>query len=281
MSKRVRIFVDESINSPHGFIASALVFDYASSESSVRAALKAVGLVPGRDEFKSGRRMDTDAVMRELRDRLLTIAGSPGVKLAVVSTPVSERAALGSAILSQLALILRRNGVDPACVDIYFDEGFFPRTERAQQIAAEARDFDAMRFHFEQDSRAVLGLQLADAVAHTVGQVLRQELSPARKEIRLGEGDGYPEGTPADLAFVLLKGLRQTLFHRPAVPEGKEHLVDLRTEPKIIRDDEDPVTSGERPDLLGWGVFVASSLAADLQRVIEDTFRQIFLGCTR
>lgn len=273
-----KVFVDESIQEQFEFIASAFVFDAGDVTALVRSALEERGLVPGRDEYKSGQRMDGDANRQSLRASLMDIAGRD-VRVAVVFTSSSDRHRLGDELLCYLALACRRNGIKTTELEAFFDEGIFESVDQGRRSDASVRGLDDARLNFEQDSRAVQGIQVADAVAHTVGQILKQDLSGRAKTLQLGEAEGYQEGTPADLGWIFLMNLRHTLFHRTVIYKSQRHSFDPPTEPQVIPDQDDLVDHALHPELFGWGVFVAPMVPESVQRVVEERFARIWLGC--
>jgi len=271
-------FIDESIHADLGFIASALVFDNGRLTALVADALQSVAMEPGREEFKSGVRMDGNPKFQALRYRLLSAMGLD-VRIAVVFTPSVNRSILGRDLLEYLTLICRRNGIEPALLQAYFDEGLFPSVEQAKMCAAAMPNLQNAELNFEQDSKRILGIQVADAVAHTLGQVLKHDLLGNPKKILLGETEGYTNGTPADLGWTLLMSLRYALFHRLVVYQSNRDSIDPPAEPKIISQNEDSATYQQHPELFGWGIFAAPGLSEKLRGIIEDRFAKIWLGC--
>ena len=52
-----------------------------------------------------------------------------------------------------------------------------------------------------------MGIQVADAVAHSFARILKEELTREKKLVDIGgRGTGYPKGTKAPLGWELLRG---------------------------------------------------------------------------
>ena len=83
---------------------SAFVFANGRFDRKVASALRAAGLVPGKDEFKSGARMDANPSMRKARGSLLKLAGSE-TQVAVFVGP-HEAGTFGKHSLQALQSIL-------------------------------------------------------------------------------------------------------------------------------------------------------------------------------
>ena len=69
-------YIDESVQSDSGFIATAFGFGGPAFELEAERVLRKAGLCPREDELKSSTRMDLDPRMRAARDAALHLAGS-------------------------------------------------------------------------------------------------------------------------------------------------------------------------------------------------------------
>jgi hypothetical protein len=69
-------YIDESVQSDSGFVATAFVFGGPAFELEAERVLRKAGLCPREDELKSSTRMDLDPRMRAARDAALHLAGS-------------------------------------------------------------------------------------------------------------------------------------------------------------------------------------------------------------
>lgn len=200
-------YVDESVQTDSGFVATAFVFGGPAFEVEAERVLRDSGLCPREDELKSSARMDLDPRMRAARDAALHLAGS-SARVAVFFGPYN-RSTIGKHSLQALQSVLLRNALFGAPLDVHFDEDIFPTVAEAQRLQKLFRALGHVRIHPREDSRLVLGIQIADVVAHSFGQILKAEISGEANEVEIGGPDtGYPDGTKAPLGWSLLMRLR-------------------------------------------------------------------------
>lgn len=270
-------YVDESVHGTSGFVASAFVFTELDFERHVEQALLEAGFSPHEEELKSSARMDTNPTMRAARDALLCLAGSK-TRIAVCVGPYG-RQTIGKHCLQALQSVLLRNGIAPASLDIHFDEDIFRSEAEARRLHGLFRFLSDARIHPRENSRLVLGIQVADVVAHSFGQILKAEISGDAKMIDIGgPNTGYAEGTTAPLGWSLLMSLRYTLFTRPIAYEGQAY--PAASDPVVLDPIyDDPADYGQHPILLGWGVQVAPESNAELRQAVERSLGKIWLGC--
>ncbi|MBM3494727.1 MAG: hypothetical protein FJX72_10500, partial [Armatimonadetes bacterium] len=243
-----------------GFVVTAFVFASPSFEGEVERALQRVGLSPREDELKSSARMDSDHRMRAARDAALDLAGS-STRIAVFFGPY-DRSSIGKDCLQALQSVLLRNGLSGVPLDVHFDEDIFPSAAEAERLQALFCTLRDVEIHPREDSRLVLGIQVADVVAHCFGQILKEEMSGESKEVEIGGSNtGYPDGTKAPLGWKLLMSLRYSLLTRPIAYQGQEYAPE--SDPIVLDPvHDDPVNYGQHPTLLGWGVQVAPEASA-------------------
>lgn len=277
-NKRISVYVDESIIDQYAFICTAFIFSKQGLEYGVKEALSKAGLTPGKDEFKSGIFMAGKAALQELRATLLSLANSKA-RNAIVFTDAKGRNELGYELLHYLNLICIKNNIDTSKLDVYFDKGLFPSVEEAEGLVPHFSPLTKGKLLFEQNSVITFGIQVADAVAHSIGQILREELSGHSKTVYLGRDEGYEDGTPADLGWTLLMGLRYSLFTRPVVYQAHAMKLAPESDPLVVSDDDDIVQYALHPDLFGWGIFVSPKCDHSIQRAVRDRFDRLWLGC--
>ncbi len=270
-------FVDESIYDELGIVVTAFVFAEPDFEEQVRKALKEAEIDTPHEEFKSSARMDTDHRMPIAREKLLKLAGA-SAKIAVFFGPFS-RSRLGRQSLQAVQSVLLRNAIDPSKLSIYFDQEVFPSQREADRLQALFHFLAGCRIHAIEDSRARVGIQVADSVAHSFGQIIKAALTGNDKTIDIGGNDtGYAEGETAPLGWALLMSLRHALFTRPIVYSGEKY--DPKCDPVVLDPvNDDPVDFGQHPVLLGWGVQIAPEAETELRQAVESELGRIWLGC--
>jgi len=221
--------------------------------------------------------MDANPSMRKARGSLLKLAGSE-TQVAVFVGP-HEAGTLGKHSLQALQSILVRNGIQPSNLTIFFDEGMFPSVREAARLHSLFRFLKPARLLPSENSRIRLGVQVADAVAHSWGQIIKEAVTGKAKMIDIGgRGTGYAKGEMAALGWNLLMTLRYALLTRPMTQNGEEYLP--ATDPVVLDPmNDDPVTYSQNPTLLGWGVQVAPEAGDELRHAVERALGRLWLGC--
>lgn len=217
-------YVDESIHEKLGFVVTAFIFASGRFDSKIATVIKEAGLTPYVDEYKSSARMDRNPQMRAARDGLLSFAGS-NAKIAVYIGPYGsmnfERSALGKHTLQALQSTLVRNGITPARLRVYFDNDLFKSTKEGSRLLNLFHYLKPCSMYFEENSHFRMGIQVADAVANSFAQILKENLTGKEKIIDIGgEHSGYEKGTMVPLGWQLLMSLRHGLLTRPMVYDG-------------------------------------------------------------
>jgi hypothetical protein len=269
-------YVDESIHDSCGFVATAFVFAEENFEKTVEEVLLEAGLSPPSEEFKSSARMDSDSRMKLARAGLLDLAGKARV---AVFFGAFNKATLGKDTLQALQSVVVRNGIDPSAMSVYCDEEIFPSMKEAVRLHGLFHFLNQCTIYPREDSRKRLGIQMADAVAHSFGRILKEELTGKQKFVDIGgSGTGYEEGTLAPLGWELLMTLRYSLMTRPMVEGGESYNAGI--DPVVLDpENDDPVVYGQHPVLLGWGIQTAPEADDSLRQGVERAFGRIWLGC--
>lgn len=276
------VYVDESVHDRLGYIISAFVCSSLDLETPAQEALWAFGLTPGVDEFKSGELMVANETMRALREHLLRLVVQQA-KIAILISPTDDKPSLGAELIHTLELIIKRNGLRFDNVTGHFDRGLFRTAAEGHRLAASSDTLSVAALHFDQDSRYTLGLQVADAVAHVVAQVLKEQITGAPKSIPIGGGASpYPDDAEAPLGWVLLTTIRDAFFVRPYLVGRSPMPEEASMKPVIIPDEQHLdaiIDAWQHPELLGWGVFVSESVPKAVRAPSESVFSRLWLGC--
>jgi hypothetical protein len=270
-------FVDESIHEAAGFAVTSMVFADQHFQDRVSEALCEAGISVREEEYKSSARMDKDARMRSARRAIMQLV-SAAARVAVVVGPF-QRMHLGRQALQALQSTLMRNGVRREGLSVYFDREVFPSQSEATRLHRMLHGLRDVTIYAHQDSKQVLGIQAADAVAHSFGQILKAAASGEDKIVDIGGPDtGYLPETAAPLAWELLMTLRYPLFTRLVVCGDEEYPIEC--DPVVLDPmNDDEVSFRQSPVLLGWGVQVAPESEPDLRITVEQALGKIWLGC--
>jgi hypothetical protein len=92
-----------------------------------------------------------------------------------------------------------------------------------------------------------------------------------------GADNGYAEGTMMPLSEFLLAKFRYRILARRMAYDGEEF--DPATDPVIIGPDDDPVTYGQYPEAVGWGIQVSQEISDAVRQAVFRTLDRIWLGC--
>ena len=249
-------FIDDSVHRRAGFIVCAIVYTGRGVTGRVKAALRGAGLRPGTDEFKSGAIMQGKPHLAELREHLSEIIHS-SCRVGLVVTPLSDRPQLGASVLDGLAWILRANKLVRRRGRIFSDTGFFTSAASGSAAALTRPELTGKVLHPEQDSRRVVGIQLADLAAHTCATMLLDQLGHVTKKVKAGDNSGYDPDWDLELGFKLWATIRYAFFTRRDPERAWDYAVADAT-----------------PSL-----YIAPSCSESLRDAAVARFGQVYLGC--
>lgn len=123
-----------------------------------------------------------------------------------------------------------------------------------------------------------MGIQLADVVAHSTGQMIREAVTGRQKMVGIGgPNTGYADDDRAPLGWSLKMSLRYSLLRRPIVHTGQDFLRE--TDPVVVDPGEDYVAVAQHPEVSGWGVQIHDALSATVRVGVEQELGRIWLGC--
>jgi len=247
------LYLDDSKHPEHAFCISALVYVPSDPHDSLAELLKKYGLTPGIDEFKSSSRMDGYASLTLLRDELRQYLMNCKVGLAVSRSEVD--------IAEDAAMLLEQMMNTPGCPEgiheVYCDEGLF-KTLKAREAMNIMPAASRCRFHFEQDSREILGIQLADLAAHSCALMLKDSLGLVSKTVKAGENSGYDPDLDIELGFVMYAAMRYCLLGHSISSE--EYYERYKT-------------------IDGYGLFISPKVTPAVREAGLDRFARIYIGC--
>ncbi|MBY5361944.1 DUF3800 domain-containing protein [Rhizobium leguminosarum] len=191
------IYIDESIHERANFIVLAAVCAGPNEIRLAEEALLQCGFVPGRDEFKSSMKMSGNEQAQDLRERFREIIGR--CKIAIGICAVSERHQLMT-LAARIAEAV--SGHDTAKKrTVHLDQGM-----KRQPVTLP----NGYVLNADCDSKAFIGIQLADCCAHLVATMLLGELGLFTKMVPRGRVYPDDEGH-LELAWELWASLRYAL----------------------------------------------------------------------
>lgn len=270
-------FIDDSHHDALGFIVLAFVFAPTDLDAEVRAALAAAGLDPERQEFKSSARMDADPAMQEARQNIVRTLPEE-TKVAIAVCRRDHTVPLGKQCLQALQSILIRSGLSPDGLIVHVDQAIFHHRAQAQTQHAFFSFLAPVVLMPTEDSLKCRGIQVADLMAHSFAQVVREGVTDKPKLIGVGGPDtGYADGDTMSLSEVVLNHLRYKILVRGIVEAGQPF--DPATDPVVLGPDEDPTSYGMYPEAIGWGVQIAQQQSDKVRRAVGRMLDRIWLGC--
>jgi hypothetical protein len=254
-------YFDGSIHPQAGFILGAFAYSESDLDNDVADALLRVKLQPGVDEFKSGSRMDRNAAQANARPLLKAIVRDR-CQIGIIITAEKNRLTLGAEALRGLHKIINANELDGNAHGVYFDQGIFPNLSQAPEMVRQNCPNQNCTFHFEQNSVAVKGLQIADLIAHTCATMLLSELGLVKKMVKAGKNSGYDPHSEMELDFELWAGLRHNFFAAGPPPyESWTSQLDFQV------------------DVESRGLYIADSCDAKVRQAAISRFGKMYLGC--
>lgn len=249
-------YFDDSVHDFAEFALGAFVFFNNDVCYDVAAILSKFGFDPSKDEYKSRINMNNCPQMVKVRraiGRYLHLNGQVGI----VIVPWTERRKLGEYAIRAFSEILDKNNLGKHH-KIYFDEGTFESKQAAISLSENLPFSDGIQFNFEQDSKKIRGIQIADYAAHNCALQLKAKVTGVEKYVKAGKASGYDPDLDIELSFELFANLRYSMFH-----DGKP----LGDEP---------------PDLMSCmatGYYIAESCNDKIKGAANRLFKTVYLGC--
>jgi hypothetical protein len=270
-------YIDDSKHPDLGFATLSFVFSSEPLDDVVERAIVAAGLKPGVDEFKSGVRTVGNAPQQALREALVDIVCTH-TRVGVLATGWPTFYPVGRVLLQSLQSIIIRNGILASGLHIYVDLGIFKSEVEAERLKTHFGYLWPCSIHTTEVSHLRGGIQVADLIAHTFAQAVKEAISGRPKFYDVGgPTTGWPEGTQISLSEFLLHAIRLCVLARPIVTEGEAF--DPATDPFILAHDDDPTRYGLQPEVLGWGVQLAPDAVPSLRLAVQDALGTIWRGC--
>jgi hypothetical protein len=147
--------------------------------------------------------------------------------------------------------------VDESIV-VNFDDGLL--THEARKLVPQL-SLDKVMIDPASDSRKVLGLQLADMVAHMTASILRCDIGSLKKATPAGPNSGYDPDTMIELEFELWAKLRYNL---------------ASSEPTVPFENGVPTYFA---DYDAFGLFISDGCENKIRVAAYNRFGSIYLGC--
>ncbi|RWR29905.1 hypothetical protein D2T31_08345 [Sinirhodobacter populi] len=252
------LYLDDSKHHPAGFSLAAFVICETDPSGHVEAIFRGLGFDPRNFEYKSSAKMAGDDRLQKLRSAMMHYVGT-NCRIAVCVVEGDRR--LGPAALRLLHSALSHPNLEGQDHEVFFDEGLFQSPKSAADLASIEGKFTQCRMHFEQDSRKLLGIQLADLVAHTCSTMLLETLGHVTKKVVLeAPGDSAYDGQEVELGFEMWACIRYAFLSM-----AKQHSKDELGEATV--------------KVFPWGLFIDESTSERVAAAAMRRFGENYLGC--
>ena len=252
------IYLDDSKHHRFDFSLGAFVICEADPTEYVSSVFREFGFDPAEFEYKSSAKMVSDEGLRNLRTALKSFIGTQ-CKIAVCVVNGDKR--LGPAALQLLSGALSHPKLIGQTHKVFFDQGMFSSVKAASELAKRDATLACCEFHFEQDSRTHLGIQLADIAAHTCSTMLLEALGHITKKVTIDNpSDSGYHGLEIELGFEMWADIRYAF------------LAQSKQNPK---DDFDVAYV----DVFPWGLFIDESVSDKVSAKAMQRFGENYLGC--
>ncbi len=234
---------------------SAFVFSDSDPQSELERLLVKNDLTPGNDEFKSSIRMDQNSPNISLREDLKTFLRK--CKVGVAISKSSEELYEDSALL--LEKMLSHPDIPVGEHQVFIDRGIFP-TRREQALLESIKGAETCQFYFEQDSKKVCGVQLADLAAHICAIMMKDSLGLVKKMVKAGDNSGYDPDSDMELGFEMYATIRYSF-----IGEFAPYDESATRQPMLILDK--------------YGIVISPKLEGEIQLAAKERFSSMYLGC--
>mgnify|MGYP003632062117 CR=1 FL=1 len=250
------IFYDDSKHHGWGFSIGTFAICEHDPTKELRRIVEKSGYDPEHFEFKSSSPMKDDPNLQAMRDELRSFIQW---KCKVAVSVVDGDKRLGPAGIELLKQMLQHERLKGQSHQIFFDEGLFSSREFAEEVLANTCGVEGCEVHFEQDSKSIIGIQIADLVAHTCGTMLLDALGKPMNLVKV-DNSGYDDDVDVDLGFELWAGVRYAF---------------LSTQKQTIEDDFDFAVV----DVSTYGLLVDESVSNHVEKAARKRFGEMYLGC--
>lgn len=201
-------YLDDSKHHRHGFSLAAFAICDKDPHEELVALFAECGFDLTTFEYKSSTTMRGNPKLQRLRE---TLRGFVISKCLIAVCIVDGDKKIGPASLELLKKAVIHPSLRGQRHQVFFDEGLFSSEGTAIKIATEIGDLDDCTLHFEQDSRRVSGIQVADLIAHTCGTMLLDALGKINKTVNV-PNSGYDDDVEIDLGFEMWAGIRYSFL---------------------------------------------------------------------
>lgn len=254
-------YIDDSVHDEAGFVLGALIYSKTDLNDVVKDLILKEGFNPDEFEFKSGANYSRSPEKIKIREVLKCFLRQE-IQLGLVVIPRNQREKLGIECLKALKVFLTVNPQIEKPTNVFFDQGMFKSEKEAYAMASKlGLGLEDADFNFEQDSKVIRGIQIADLAAHTASIQLKGGLGFVKKMVKVGENSGYDPDEEIELSFEMWATIRYCFFNQLTKESTGDQMADsiLEVEP--------------------YGLFVSDLCDNDFAENVRAVFSKVYLGC--
>lgn len=253
-----QFYIDDSVHDEAGFIIGACVYTNLDLNDKITEIIKSCGFDPDVFEYKSSANYSKEPQKAKVREELKGLL-IDSCRLGVVVIPRTKRDELGNECIKAVKQFIDNNKIKKP-FDIYLDQGMFTSKDKAGQLI-DKLNFSDCKFHLEQNSLHIKGIQLADLAAHVASIQLKDALGLVTKMVKAGENSGYEPDLEIGLGFEMWATLRYTFFHEGSTKYTDDPIADatVKVEPH--------------------GLYISELCDRDLTETARAKFGDVYLGC--
>jgi len=247
-------YVDESIHKKGNFMIVSWVYSCECIEQKCLECYKEKKINHLEFEFKSGNRFDgisddQKKIFKELRECLYLIIGD--LKFGISVFNYFERYKIKDQLFLFLKNTVQKNKLSCSGeISVFCDQGLLNSSSSFKKEKLSLQCGTEFVLHENADSKKVLGLQLADLVAHTSATMFLEELGIKSKKFN----------DDSTLGFELWNRLRRSFFSTGLSEKDME--------------------SGEfNVEVKDYGFFTSNLLEGALFESANKLFKEMYYGC--
>jgi hypothetical protein len=244
-------YFDESIHDNGKFITGCAIYSNTDINPIIESALLKLNLIPGIDEYKSRNIIAGNETNRLLRGEIYKIF-CKYTQFGLVFIPRSEQKYLYINGLMLIEKIINNNNLEKEKHNVYFDDGILEFGNKKQ--------VEGLTVYTKQNSKIIMGIQIADFVAHTCSIMLKEQLGLLDKYVKVGENSGYDPDMMMSIGFDLWTGIRHHFF------QSQQGVDDERAFYGYT-------------NISDYGLLISKSFDKKTYEAIEARFSTGYLGC--
>jgi hypothetical protein len=202
-----------------------------------------------------GKNPELIQIRSELKELLID-----NCKMGIVVLPRDRRDELGKECVLALKQFISSNGLSEV-KDVYIDQGMFASIQKGNDYIHSLGFGDNIKFHIEQNSLLIRGIQLADLSAHLLSIKLKDAMGLVSKMVKAGEKSGFDSDIDLELGLEIFAALRYCVFNKGS------------------REPNGNMVNDSTVDVEPNGLFISNYCNDDLAGTARAAFGSFYLGC--